>query len=31
MRIAIVGAGHGGQTLGGHWAERGHSIVYEGA
>lgn len=28
MRIAIIGAGHVGQTLGGRWADRGHSIVY---
>ncbi len=28
MRIAIIGAGHVGQTLGRRWAERGHTIVY---
>ena len=28
MRIAIIGAGHAGQTLGGRWAERGHTVVY---
>src|SRR5439155_548605 len=28
MRIAIIEAGHVGQTLGRRWAERGHTIVY---
>src|SRR2546425_493722 len=28
MRIAIIGAGHVGQTLGRRWAERGHTVVY---
>jgi len=28
MRIAIIGAGQVGQTLGRRWAERGHAIVY---
>src|SRR5881628_2392691 len=28
MRIAIIGAGHVGQTLGRRWAERDHTIVY---
>src|SRR5207247_3205228 len=27
-RIAIIGAGHVGQTLGRRWAERGHTIGY---
>ncbi len=28
MRIAVVGAGNSGRTLGGKWAEAGHEVVY---
>ena len=28
MRIAVIGAGHVGGTLGGGWAEAGHEVVF---